>query len=185
LATKEALKKVPASPTAASSASVGRSMKMCSPHCSICQVPNAPLNWYMFCEHEPYITKTERPVRTPVVEDDPDVPGQKIVTGEKTKLVYTETPNFTQVTVDVRVDAGNGFRIARECGFKLPEEMGFAPFCQYRDCWKQDLPVKTSQHGSYCSEIHAKLVIAHMLEILLDATSDKRREEQLARISVS
>jgi hypothetical protein len=184
LATKEALKKVPVGAAAASSGSVGRTMKMCSPHCSICQVPNAPLNWYMFCEHDPYITKTERPVREPVVEDDPDTPGQRIVTGEKTKLVYTETPNFTQVAVDVRMDAGNGYRIARECGFKEPQELGFSPFCQYRDCWKQDLPIKTTQYGSYCSEIHAKLIKARMLEILLDATSDKRREEQLSGISL-
>lgn len=181
---KPQLKKVKRGPAAPSSMSSGRTMKMADPHCDICQVPNHPINWAFNCEHNPYVTEREVPVREPIIEVNEET-GEKLITGEKTKLVLEESPNFTQIPMGKRYDNGNAFRIARELGMKMPEELGFAPFCQYRDCWSQDLKVKTAMYGSYCSEAHAKLVMAEELEIFLDVTDEKRRAQQLAGINVA
>lgn len=161
----------------------GRTVKMAAPQCSVCQLGNGQdqRGWWDKCEHSPYVESTE------VSEDIPEIvteEGVKIVKSRKTRIRVNELYRLVQIPVGTRHDSGRSVEKARNEGRKFPEEIGLAPFCEYIDCWSQDLKVNSPVYGRYCSSIHARLAAANEIGIVIDVFDMKRRAEQLASINV-
>jgi len=100
------------------------------------------------------------------------------------KVAGGEVPNTVQVALNERINGGDGYARARRKGYKLLEEVGYDPVCEYRNC---ELPVKVkSIYGNYCTERHARLIGADVEKIELEVHPDRRgeREKQLRQISI-
>jgi hypothetical protein len=177
----------------------GRTVKMGMPACEICQAGRAPQDWYLFCPHNPpaegdtttyrnqaggnpYVTRSETAVKTRDIEVQPD--GTRLIKGVIETLVEVETDNITQVPYEMRSDSGKGVQMAQAGGCLLPEKLGIAPFCQYRECWSQEIKVRNPQFGDYCSPEHARLSIANILGTTLEILDNDRRQAQLMEIAI-
>jgi hypothetical protein len=144
---------------------VGREIKMLRPTCAVCEAPERKTaRWWVDCIHDPYIIQAEIPRIDRKVET---VEGERVVTARTEKLLYEEYPSMRQVQHTSRVNLARQIDRERALGSIMPEEFrgefrgqqieGFAPFCQYRDCWCQKITVR-SGHGDYCRVDQAKLI---------------------------
>lgn len=186
---KEKLKETIEAGFASSEYRPWRSIKMVEPICADCQevAGGAPLGWWMKCVHNPYYTIEDVPVKTPIIEEVADEATgvvEKLITGSKTKLVRKESPNLKQVAFETRINSGEGVKMAQDNGCILPEAIGYKPYCQFGDCWNQNLRVRSPQFGDYCSELHCKVVIADSTGMALEVLDVKAREEQLRSIVI-
>ena len=167
----------------------GRTIKMVMPVCSTCQHGKVPDNWAERCPHDPYYATTAIPHEEPppveeILDPEGKGTGRFKITGEpEVWYEYKKELNFTQVPFNIRIDSRRGVQMGQAGGFKFVEDFGVAPFCQYRGCWSQELTVRHPQYGNYCSEMHAKLVVADTLGIPIQQDSD-RLQEQLAKIAL-
>lgn len=164
----------------------GRTLKLIRPICSICQGhASTPSDWWKTCQHEPYFVKEERVVRKPIIEERED--GTKIITSHEETLEYVEKPNLGQVQFgNPRVSSDGAVAYQTEVhGYRKPEDFGFAPFCEYQNCWSQN-GLKTYTTGTFCREIEAKMVAIDQrrgvkaFEVLLE----EKQREQLDSIRV-
>lgn len=92
--------------------------------------------------------------------------------------------NLRQVAVEMKVNSQTGLERAFRKGARLPEDVGLKPFCQYRDCWSQNIKFKT-RWGDYCSREHAALIILREEEQVVWAPFDedsKRRRQQISNV---
>lgn len=158
------------------------------PETEACQAKhNFVPRWWEKCTHGPYFSYAERPVNEPILEAIVDEQGNDTgrfkILGRKEELYLEEVPNLVQVAVSARVNSGLGYHDALAKGFRLPEECGIAPFCDYRDCWSQDVIVH-SQWGNYCSEPQARYVGANEDETLLLHTDARRQRSQIAKVAL-
>lgn len=118
--------------------------------------------WWVDCEkrgHDPYYTTIKK--------GDQEV----------------RRPNLTQVALNIRVNSGQGVESAKRRGRKMPEEMGLAPFCQYLDCWSQNIKFKNAEYGDYCTEDQLKMVMVDVNEVTLEVLNEKKRRRQLAQLA--
>ena len=174
-------------------------LAMLRPICNICQGgDNVPRDWYLACDHDPYVTLVEISRKVPRYEDVPGEDGEptgtRRVVGTDTLVDYEPRPNLTDVTLSTRVNSGKGVEMARRKGFILPEELvspsfpgGIAPMCQFRGCtWQKDL--RTYKWGTFCREDEARLVGTDekgmTLEIGFDSNSSEKRRTQLDSVAV-
>jgi hypothetical protein len=164
---------------------------MLRPQCVICEDPaSKSARWWEKCQHNPYIISTEVPHKENVIET---VDGERVITGQKTRLLADEYPSMRQVELTSRINVGRQVERERAKGSILPEEFrgefrgeqinGFATFCQYRDCWSQNIKV-SNEHGDYCRVEEAKLVAAEETGKRLELLIDEKRRDQLAGINV-
>ncbi len=161
---------------------VGRTVKMLFPRCEVCQAPeNVRPRWWETCEHSPYQTHSERPETTPTLDTLDD--GTVVKTGEQTRIVYETGWNLVQIKLSERVNSGRGIERARAKGMLLPEEKGLSPFCQYFDCWSQDIRYRTA-HGDYCNERQAKEIALEEIGEAREVHDERKAAEQLARIAL-
>ncbi|HSE44952.1 MAG TPA: hypothetical protein VLA89_06450 [Gemmatimonadales bacterium] len=160
-----------------------RTLKMAQPIHAECQFP-IKARWWVACEeagHEPYLTKQDRLIETPVYGVDEE--GDMVLQETKTKKKQVVRPNITQVALDESINDGRGVeRFTREKGFKQLEDLGYQPMCQMFDCW---LPVNiVCDFGEYCSKEHARLVGALVEEVALEVWDKKKRRAQLRAIEL-
>ena len=139
-----------------------RRIKMLRPICSNgCEGLTA--DWYATCPHDPYIGVGEKRVTTPVYSE-PREDGSVIVEKMEERVTFEIRPNWAEVTVSMKVNAGQGVERARRKGFILPTELnspaypnGIARLCEFRGCyWQHDL--LDTRFGVFCKEIEAKRV---------------------------
>lgn len=145
-----------------------RSITMSDPRCKECQhAPNAGIDWYKDCPHDPYVTLVPRKEQEPVMEDemvDGKPTGRKQVTGVREFISYRAIPNTRQIGLGMRSNSGRGVEFARRKGFIFLAEIrsphfpdGVAETCQFHDCkWQQGL--FETKVGTFCRQEEAQLV---------------------------
>lgn len=110
-------------------------VKMAQPRCNRCNPRGqGKRGWWDKCPHDPYFTVREDVITKPVLEKTED--GRTLKVGETTEIEYHREPNFKQIADDPKVASGRMVQIQRERGAKFPEELGFAPICDYLNCWE-------------------------------------------------
>ncbi len=90
--------------------------------------------WWENCSHDPYFTVEEKEVRHPILEQTED--GRTLKTGETVEVEYHKHPNFKQIADDAKVSSGRMVQIQIERGSVFPEALGYAPICDYNNCWE-------------------------------------------------
>lgn len=141
-----------------------RMRKMIAPRCAECfpstELVPAKSGWWRDCPHDPYVHINTIEVRKPKLSE-PDENGEVFVEGEEVKLRYVREYNWEQVPDEISVYSGRGVADSLERGWKFPEELGFAPFCDYRNCGEQNPKFRTPV-GNY----HSRNEAATMMLVL-------------------
>jgi hypothetical protein len=147
--------------------------------------PHTP-DWFRTCPHDPYFHEQEVPE---VVEDrEPQPDGTYIITNRRVVPRVRRMPNLRQVPHSPR-HLGFALRKKLRKGWAMPEQLGILPFCQFMDCWSQDLPEewRDTTHGDYCSREHAIEMAAQMEQVNLHVADGPdgraRRQRQLDRVA--
>lgn len=172
-----------------------RTVKMVAPQCDVrigdstrhpCTEGPHRADWFATCPHDPYFHEQEMPEIREDREFQED--GTYIVTNRETVWRMRRIPNLRQVPGSPR-HLGFSISKARSRGWRFPEELGVAPFCQYQDCWSQDLPDRwvSEDYGVFCSEQHATNTLAQRLKVTLEVGDEpaarSKRREQLAKLA--
>ncbi|HXJ66536.1 MAG TPA: hypothetical protein VNN79_22480 [Actinomycetota bacterium] len=117
-------------------------------------------------------------------EKQPD--GSLVVKGQVTTRKIVIRPRIEQVSASIRNNSGSGPAAAELYGARAPELFGIAPFCEYWDCFSQDL--RDFPNGRFCSDAHSKLVFADenfkILAVGDGSGARTRRAEQLRELVV-
>jgi hypothetical protein len=163
-----------------------RMLKLVAPDCAPCTEGPHAADWFRTCPHDPYFHTQDAP--EVVEEREPQPDGTYVVTERKTVYRVRRMPNLRQIPHSTR-HLGFALRKKLRKGFAFPEQLGIAPFCQFGDCWSQDIPERWrgTVHGDYCSEDHARVMSAQHesvpLEIGDEPGARAKRERQLARVA--
>lgn len=115
--------------------------------------------WIEQCKadgHDPYVGLKEVEIVRPTYETRED--GRKFKTGEEIEIELVETPNLEQVYNEIKGYTGRGVTAALEMGWEFPETLGYAPFCEYLNCWNQNPKFRTNV-GVYCNRDQAALMV--------------------------
>ena len=120
----------------------GKFVKMIQARCRICNpAGQGRRGWWDTCPHDPYFHIEEVPGAS-TFEEDPE-------TGVITKLPapkteYRKVANFKQIADMPQTASARMVQIQKERGSKFPEDLGYAPICDYRDCWE----INPTVHGT-------------------------------------
>jgi hypothetical protein len=173
-----------------------RGITMLRPQCKDCKGPDAPVDWYLYCPHDPYIGVREKRVEVPLYSDIQS-DGARIVEGMEERVTWEVWPNFAEAVVDMRVNSGNGVEKARRKGWIMLDEVrseafpnGIAPMCQFRSCrWQEGLV--TYKNGVYCREYEARMVGSrdtdgngNLLYGAMPIDDNRKREKFLQQVAV-
>jgi hypothetical protein len=188
---KKDLKIIPWERTGVRLANGGRTMKMIQPVCpqsavgSGCEMLHSDTAWWVECEkkgHNPYYQVSEEKTQVPIVAETED--GRKLITGYEEEIELVESIRTNQVVFNNRVDSKQGVELKRFLhGWKHPEEMGFAPMCEFRNCFAPNPEIKT-RYGNFCSEDEARIVIADERHVVLEVMIPEKRRDQLEGIVI-
>jgi hypothetical protein len=173
-------------------------VKMVQARCNECNPRGqGRRGWWDKCRHKPYVTIEEKEVKHPILEQTED--GRTLKVGETIEVEYIEKPNFKQIADDVKVASGRMVQIQKERGSVFPEDLGYAPICDYKDCWEKAVPKFTSSktlenegHLTVLGKYHSRDELA-IMTLRLEGTPifvgvDKdinRRRAQLDAVNVS
>lgn len=161
-----------------------RALKMVRPICPTCQGIDALADWHVKCEHDPYFTKKPHVKKVDKFEvQDVDGVEREVLVGQDTRTFLVREPNITEVVVSVRSNDGRSVEKKRRYGFKELPEVGYAPMCQMYACGKA-FPAVATEYGDYCSENHAKLCVADILEIKFTINRPDIRRQEMAAINL-
>jgi hypothetical protein len=176
-----------------------RSVKMIAAVCEHCK--QSGMAWWNVCPHDPYhSTQVEE---TTKYETAPDENGNEIVTGEKIEKTFKRIPNVRQVALTLRVASGMEVEKALANGWKFPQDVspndgkhsGYAPMCEYQNCYASNPTVKTTHYGltenrnipasrytaHYCTVRHAKLArLRDDEEVRREVFDQGKRRKQIA-----
>ena len=171
-----------------------RAVKMVVPQCDICQETQQP-RWWENCEHNPYIQNVREDVVTRVIQCQVckrDVPEgtiehcgmqEFIQTGEVVKPKFRPQPNTREVRIDDSANSGQSFTLARNKGWKLPQDLGIAPMCEFSRCYEPNPKVHTS-FGEYCCQEEAKLVALVNDREAVEIFDMRHRQQQLRNVNL-
>jgi hypothetical protein len=154
-----------------------RRIKMLRPSCDQCSGPMAPRDWYLTCEHDPYVGVREIRRQVPTYSE-PDENGERTVLGMEEKVSWEPFPNRAAVSLANNINSGEGMERARRKGYIMPEELrspafpnGIAPFCQFHNCWWQH-GLQQYNDGVFCNRDEAVIVAQYATN--RDATGSLR-----------
>lgn len=160
-----------------------RVIKMSPPRCKVCTDGLHRNDWYASCPHDPYFHEQEVPEVKEIREDQGD--GTYIVTDRKEVIRVRQMPNLVQVPRSNR--HATQFEKKRRKGWRLPEEIGVAPFCQFLGCWSQDIQFRSTFYGDYCSQTHALIPMADAMKKVLEVPNSSegrnKRRSQLGELN--
>jgi hypothetical protein len=139
--------------------------------------------------HDPYFSMREVETRRPkLVERD----GKTFKEGEEVEIEQLRIPNWEQVVHDIANDSGQIVNRRVREGWLFPEDLGYAPFCDYLGCSIQN-PKFHTPVGNYHHRDEAALMMLakggseESLEgtaiFIDDTTSGDRRRQQLDTMS--
>jgi len=173
-----------------------KAVKMVQPRCDKCNPRGqGKRGWWNRCPHEPYFTVHEEPIVKPKLEEQPD--GRVLKTGEETEIEYHREPNFKQIVDDPKVSSGRMVQIQRERGAKFPEEVGYAPICDYLNCWEPNPKIEATRVfnndgvqtrvGRYHDRDEAAIITLRLSQTPIYAGVDRdieRRRAQLDAVNI-
>jgi hypothetical protein len=118
-------------------------VKMIQARCRICSpMGQGKRGWYETCPHDPYNhfeVVPGTPVMQEILDDDGNPTGEyESIPNPKKK--HKKVPNWKQIADDPKVASGRMIAIQLERGSKFPEEFGYAPICDYFNCWEPANP---------------------------------------------
>lgn len=123
--------------------------------------------------HDPYYTRLRRAVIDEEVAEDGTVMDSKI------RYVVEKRLNIMPISVNRRIASGQLLALARARGGLPMEDFGYASPCEFRSCSR---PQKVETRvGKYCSERHARLILADARSMLLTVPSDPYSRDQAVR----
>ena len=168
-----------------------RMVKLCDPRCDVCAPDQwvAPHNWWRDCPHDPY---THFELRDEVKTEYRTLEnGERIVASKEVTQIERPWPNFRQVPATSRhggllVETGHiAKRKFQQFGWIPPEDIrspafpnGLAPFCQFRECFSQD--IKRYVSGWFCQELEAILCYEDQTYVKPEVNLQTARDEQFA-----
>ena len=174
-----------------------RGVVMLRPACDKgCQEGEVSPDWYLACEHDPYVGVREKRVEVPIYSEPLD-DGSVIVERMEERVSWEVWPNFAEAVVDLRVNSGRGVEKARGKGWILPQELrspaypnGIAEMCQFRGCrWQNGLV--NYRNGTYCREVEARMIGAretdasgNMVYGAMPIGDDRKRTAFLQKVAV-
>lgn len=160
-------------------------VKLVQPRCKKCNPGGkGRYEWWLKCTHDPYVTTHEEYITIPKLEEQPD--GRILKVGEDTEVEYHIEPNMKQVADDEKVASGRMVKIQMERGAKFPEELGYAPICDYNNCWEPN-PSFHTRRGNFHTRDEAAIMELRTSEtpIYLGMDSDiQRRRRQLDQTAI-
>lgn len=156
-----------------------RTVKMIAAVCSECQA--AGPGWWTACPHDPWhgMQAIEDPSGRFTEQKD----GTFTEDTRKAQTIksYRKVPNVRQVPLSIRVDSGLSVESALAKGWRMPadvdpgdgENSGYAPMCEFENCYAPNPQVSTRHSlladselkamlprsrftGHYCSDDHAR-----------------------------
>ena len=152
---------------------------------------NIHAGWWDSCErkgHRPYYTPVTQTRRTPKFKQGEQAHEQVLIGYEEEIVTVSWEPNLKQISRNERINSDAGPEMYRAIGYRMPEELGVAPFCEYRECWAQDNLVRT-EYGVFCSKDQARMVGAEVQGVRLEIFTQtpegqSKREKQLREIAL-
>lgn len=138
-------------------------VKMLQPRCDECQTAEAPRDWYLACDHDPFVSVREMRREVPIYTE-PDENGEVMIDRVEEKISFIPWPNLVQVSVWNTINSGEGIERAKARGYIFPEDLrspafpsGVAPMCEFQGCfWQHDL--KGFRDGVFCREDEARVI---------------------------
>ena len=173
-----------------------RSIKMLNPVCPEtvdqntgnaapgCETKEGPAWWLKCVEkgHDPFHQQKEVRKRERITETTED--GRTIVKGYEETIELEITPRVAQVPLSIRTQSQQMVEEKRFFhGYKYPEELGYAPMCEFRNCFAPNPTFKT-RYGNYCSENEARMMAADSRHVVLEVLNQDKRREQLEGINI-
>ena len=126
-------------------------VKMIQARCRVCNDRGlGPRGWWEDCTHEPYYhfepkkgvqTMQKRTVTDPETGEETEAWFRRKLTEEE----YDQVPNWKQIAHDIKITSGRMVQIQIERGSIFPEDLGFPPICDFRNCWE----INPSVHVTY------------------------------------
>jgi hypothetical protein len=112
--------------------------------------------------HDPFVTKYTVLLKKPTYQEQ-EIDGElvNVKTGETEYEVLRERLNIEQVPFDLKAYSAQGIRDAIELGWVFPEERGYAPYCEFRNCFVQNPKFRTPV-GTYCNRDQAAVMVLYM-----------------------
>ncbi len=112
-------------------------------------------------KHDPYfstvkLTRTRQKTRMEMDEQTGEE--LEVVEGEETYYVKRRIPNWEQVAHDISIDSGQNVTRRLNQGWVFPEDIGYAPFCDYWNCSAQN-PKYHTPVGNYHLRDEAALMM--------------------------
>lgn len=143
-----------------------RTIKMAYPRCLECQpmYGDTPGWWYL-CErkgHNPYFTPDHYGEKSVEELGPPDADGaQEVIRTKTIKVKILGGPNIKPMPYTGRHNTAMAMQMYRGKGYRLPEEIGVAPMCQYsesgRDCYAQDGTQIKDSSGRVVQTLHLRV----------------------------
>lgn len=171
-------------------------VKMIQPKCRTCNPQGqGKRGWWDKCTHDPYFSMVPAGPPTPKYEELEDGTFKQVGVVEQ-RLVHQ--PNWNQVADDAKVISGRAVRIMLERGYKFPEDLDYAPICDYMNCWESNPSIhitKTIEHegvqtvvGNYHTRDEAAIMTLHMQSVPIFVGVDhdiNRRKQQLDQVNLN
>ena len=133
---------------------------VCDEHYPSPQAVHPKGGWWKECiasGHDPYVTKKEVEHTIPKYEERD---GETYRVGVDIVVKLVEIPNWEQVPLDVKAYSGRGLADAIERGWLMPEDKGYASFCEFLGCWNQNPQFRTPV-GRYCNRDQAAMMVLY------------------------
>lgn len=166
-------------------------VKMVVPACRICNNQGqGKRDWASTCPHDPYFRIEPIPGTQEQYDVDPETDE---VTVRITEGKFRRVPRIKQISDELKNTSKRMVQIQVERGAKFPEEMGYYPICDYRNCWEPlagpDAPkeVFRTRHGNFHDRDEAAIIVLREGETPIYLGLDKdieRRREQLDRVVI-
>jgi hypothetical protein len=181
-----------------SKGTLGRTLKMVKmiqARCRICSpMGQGKRGWQEECPHDPYYHFEEIP-QPPIMEEQED---GTFISKPNPEVKHKKVPNWKQIADDPKVASGRMIQIQLERGSKFPEEFGYAPVCDYFNCWEPANPKYTVQATIEHEGVQTVLGKYHtrdeaaIMRLRLEATpifvgfdqDIRRRRQQLNQVNI-
>ena len=168
-----------------------KTVKMIQARCRVCS-PNGQgvRGWWDKCEHDPYFHYEPVPNPKPIMEEQPD--GTFVPAADQSPRAFNKVPNWKQIADDVKIASGRMVRIQVERGSKFPEDLGYAPVCDYYNCWEPAtiFSKRAVQHegvetavGKYHTQEEAQIMTLRMQGTPIYVGIDEDRARRAAQIA--